>query len=310
MKIVKSLVTALLLLSAVNSVYGASYKEVAEVIQERLHKYDKLVKEGSRPFFIGQGKKTRTVLLLHGLSDSPTSMKEVAEVYAKNGYNVIAPRLSDHGLKEETRSAARSNITLESWRTQVEFYFRLAMMLTETNLVSVAGYSMGGALTLDLASRYEENIADLVFIAPMFQMYLHEYSFAIRPLKELGVVTPKGVDETSFFYSTIDTNQTYHASLLSDHLREVIIPNASERLKSIPKLVFLTKHDTTIDNSYVYDHAFEALNLADNTVIEYQVFEDETEVLHRDLPVKYVNETGEENKFLPLLKLRLEQFVK
>lgn len=311
MKTVQTLVTVTLVfvMSFISNAYGASYAEVVEVIEAQLHKNDKYVKEGSRPFFIGQGKKAQTVLLLHGLSDSPTSMKGVAEVYARNGYNVIAPRLSDHGLNEEKRSSARANITLENWRSQVEFYFRLAKMLTETNYVSVAGYSMGGALTLDLASRHTDSIESLVFIAPMFQMYLHHFSFAIRPLKELGVVTPKGVDETSFFYPTIDTNQTYHASRLSDHIREEIIPNASEELKSIPKLVFLTKHDTTIDNSYVYDYAFEALNLADNTIIEYEVFEGETEVLHRDLPVKFINSNGSENKFLPLLKLRLEQFI-
>ena len=41
------------------------------------------IKVGSRPFILSQNKKAPTVVMIHGLSDSPGSMVETSKVYFK-----------------------------------------------------------------------------------------------------------------------------------------------------------------------------------------------------------------------------------
>ncbi len=86
------------------------------------------------------------VLLLHGLSDSPYSMRSVAEVFAQQGFYVVALRLPGHGTLPGMLFEAKQ----EDWRAAV----RLAATHVKEQAGAegrffIGGYSNGAALSVE-----------------------------------------------------------------------------------------------------------------------------------------------------------------
>lgn len=88
------------------------------------------------------------VLVLHGFTGSPQSMRPLAQACADAGHTVEMPRLPGHGTTVEDMLTT----SWSDWSGHVE---QVYLDLTERcERVVVAGLSMGGALTLWLASRH------------------------------------------------------------------------------------------------------------------------------------------------------------
>lgn len=97
------------------------------------------------------------VLVLHGFTGNPSSMRLIAEACAEAGHAVEMPRLPGHGTTVEDMLTT----SWGDWSGEVEAaYGRLA---ARCERVVVAGLSMGGTLTAWLASRHPE-IAGIVLI--------------------------------------------------------------------------------------------------------------------------------------------------
>lgn len=87
-------------------------------------------------------------LLIHGLTDSPYSLRRTAEILQQQRYHVVGLRLPGHG----TTPAALQRAEVEDWRAAVRIAFaHLAATVGADARIIVAGYSNGGALALDLA---------------------------------------------------------------------------------------------------------------------------------------------------------------
>lgn len=100
------------------------------------------------------------VLLCHGFTGSPLSLRPWAEQLAAAGFRVRLPRLPGHGTDWR-----EMNITAWSdWYSCVEDECRT--LLEECSVVVVAGLSMGGALALLLAARFGDRIAGVVLVNP------------------------------------------------------------------------------------------------------------------------------------------------
>ncbi|WOP17619.1 alpha/beta hydrolase [Raineyella sp. LH-20] len=92
----------------------------------------------------------RAVLLCHGFTSTPASLRLWAEGLAARGYDVAVPRLPGHGTTWQ--EMARTVWT--DWYDRVEQeYVRLA---TDHDVVFVGGLSMGGALAVRLAEQHPE----------------------------------------------------------------------------------------------------------------------------------------------------------
>ena len=88
------------------------------------------------------------VLLLHGLSDSPYSLRHVAARYEQAGFVVMAPRLPGHG----TVPAGLLEVRWQDWSTVVRLAAReLRLRVGPGKPLHVVGYSNGAALALDYA---------------------------------------------------------------------------------------------------------------------------------------------------------------
>lgn len=106
------------------------------------------------------GGKRIGVLLSHGFTGSPYSMKPWGRYLADLGYAVSVPRLPGHGT-----SWQQLNITTwADWYGEVSRAF--TTLRQETDAVVVGGLSMGGALVLQLAEKHNAEISGVVLVNP------------------------------------------------------------------------------------------------------------------------------------------------
>jgi alpha-beta hydrolase superfamily lysophospholipase len=308
MKIFKSLILTIALCTfmahADESNFQFSVDHFSALTSERIDK----VKEGSRPFILSQNKLAPTVVMLHGLSDSPGSMKEVANIYFKLGYNVVTVLLRDHGLLAPYRHDIREEVTLSDWRKDIDQLMSVAFSMSDSDKVALIGYSLGGGLALDTADRYEGKISSLVMLAPLLKMNHGWAAPMAKVLKHVMYSTKKGIPETSHFYPDIALNQTYHAHKLTVHLKKDIINQPSKKMRALPKMMFLTDADTTIVNKYAITAAAKLKMPAENVVV-YNNEKGPLTVLHRDLPMSVINASKEANPHLDEMLSSLESFL-
>ena len=122
------------------------------------------------------------VLVLHGFTGSPQSMRPLAQAFADAGHTVELPLLPGHGTTVEDMLET----DWSDWSAAAEAaYTELA---ARCDRVVVAGLSMGGTLTVWLAVRHPE-IAGLVLV-----------NAAVLPQPEIAeILTPMlAAGETTF----------------------------------------------------------------------------------------------------------------
>ena len=109
----------------------------------------------------GSGPEGRTgVLLIHGFTGTPMSMRPWGEYLAAEGFAVRCPLLPGHGTSWQDCNAS----THDQWTTAVgEAFDALA---AECDRVFVAGLSLGGTLATRLAEVRPDDVAGLVLVNP------------------------------------------------------------------------------------------------------------------------------------------------
>ena len=100
------------------------------------------------------------VLLCHGFTGTPQSLRPWGEYLADRGYSVRIPLLPGHGTTWQEMNQTR----WEDWYAAVDAAFRALHEASER--VVVCGLSMGGALALQLAQGHGPRISGLVLVNP------------------------------------------------------------------------------------------------------------------------------------------------
>jgi carboxylesterase len=103
------------------------------------------------------------VLVVHGFTGNPQSLRGLAEALHDAGYAVELPLLPGHGTAVD--DLVETGWT--DWTAAVEAAYEA--LATQVDRVVVAGLSMGGALALWLASRHPE-IAGVVCVNPVVEV--------------------------------------------------------------------------------------------------------------------------------------------
>lgn len=113
---------------------------------------------GAEPFSFQGGPVG--VLLCHGFTGSPQSMRPWGECLAATGFAVSCPRLPGHGTtwQEMNRTGWRD------WYGEEERALR--ELRGRCDQVFVMGLSMGGTLALRLAEQHPDEVAGLVLVNP------------------------------------------------------------------------------------------------------------------------------------------------
>lgn len=112
----------------------------------------------AQPYAGGSGR--HGVLLCHGFTGAPYSMRPWAEHLEAQGYRVSVPRLPGHGTSWQELN--RTQWT--DWYAAVERAF--GDLTQQCERVAVAGLSMGGALALRLAEQHGDAVAALSLVNP------------------------------------------------------------------------------------------------------------------------------------------------
>ena len=98
------------------------------------------------------------VLLCHGFTGCPQSLRPWAEHLAEAGFGVRLPRLPGHGTHWRDMQVT----TWDDWYAEADRAFH--ELRAAYDLVFVMGLSMGGTLTLRLAERHGAEVAGLVLV--------------------------------------------------------------------------------------------------------------------------------------------------
>ena len=139
------------------------------------------VRPGAEPFR-HEGDSDVAVLLVHGFTGSPASMRPWGDYLNSHGYTVSCPRLPGHGTKWQDMEQT----TWQDWYAEAERDFE--ELLEEYRLVFVAGMSMGAALSLRLAEERGEDVAGLMVVNP-----------AVRRPQRLDVPVFMALDRVGMF---------------------------------------------------------------------------------------------------------------
>ena len=100
------------------------------------------------------------VLLSHGFTGQPSSMKPWGEALAARGYAVEVPRLPGHG----TTWQELNTLTWADWYAELTAAFD--RLVADNDAVVVGGLSMGGALVLRLAADRPADVAGVMLVNP------------------------------------------------------------------------------------------------------------------------------------------------
>jgi carboxylesterase len=114
---------------------------------------------------VGHGANAKIgVLLVHGFSGSPATMRPWAEYLNRHGYTVSVPLLPGHGTKVEDLSLVK----WQEWPAKAES--ELQSLLASCEKVFLIGFSMGGTTTLNIAGRYSNELSGLILVNPMIHI--------------------------------------------------------------------------------------------------------------------------------------------
>ena len=209
------------------------------------------------------GKPTGAVVLLHGLTDSPYSLRHVARRYQEDGFVAIAIRLPGHG----TVPAGLVDVEWEAWSEATRLAVREARRRAGPGApLHVVGFSNGGAL----AMKYALDALDdksltrpdrIVLFAPMigvtslarFAGFFGLPAILPRYAKAawLGIVP----EFNPFKYNSFPVNGARQSSLLSRALQSRIADaSRAGRLGEIaPVLTFQSVVDFTVSTRAIID---------------------------------------------------------
>ena len=112
------------------------------------------VMAGAEPFY-AEGSNVG-VLVSHGYTGSPQSVRPLAEGLAEEGFTVALPRLKGHG----TTPTDMATGTASDWVADVEG--AAAWLRERCDALFMAGLSMGGTLTLYMAGQHPEMFRGIV----------------------------------------------------------------------------------------------------------------------------------------------------
>ncbi|MBB5933445.1 alpha/beta hydrolase [Streptomyces zagrosensis] len=125
------------------------------------------------------------VLVCHGFTGSPQSVRPWAESLAERGHTVSLPLLPGHGTRWQDLAVTG----WQDWYAEVDR--ELHRLAKRCEQVFVCGLSMGGALALRLAARHGDTVRGLVLVNPANKV--HDVAARALPVVRHLVPSTKGI---------------------------------------------------------------------------------------------------------------------
>jgi carboxylesterase len=139
-----------------------------------------IIMEGAEPFFF-KGNDIG-VLVSHGFTGTPQSMRYYGEALHRTGYTVIGPLLKGHGTTPTDMASTTAQDWIESLKEALE---RLRQMCSS---IFITGLSMGGTLSLYMAAIYPDAFKGVITINAAVQLETPELAeIAFDPQAPINV---------------------------------------------------------------------------------------------------------------------------
>lgn len=223
------------------------------------------------------------VLLLHGMSDSPYSLRALGETLNQHGYQVIGLRLPGHGTTPSGLKfvawqdmAAAVNLAMEQLRSGLS---------SESRPIHIIGYSTGASLALDFTLNALEGDgsavpASLILISPAIR--IHRAAKLAGFKNSLAVVPGLGgkawlnvMDEFDpYKYNSFATNagtQVHRLTVDVDRRLLALTRNSAVVDNFPPILVFKSAVDFTVTTDAVVDNLLARLPPDRNELVLFDV---------------------------------------
>ncbi|WP_296808755.1 alpha/beta hydrolase [Thiocapsa sp.] len=192
------------------------------------------------------GEPRGAVVLLHGLTDSPYSLRHIGQRYRASGYVVIGIRLPGHG----TVPAGLTNVQWEDWSAATRLAVREAVRrIAPSAPLQLVGFSNGGALAMKYVLDAVEDPSlrqanRVILITPMIGITemarfagfagLPAIFPAFASAAWLGVIP----EFNPFKYNSFPVNGARQSSLLTRALQPRIARHARDgRLDALPPII-------------------------------------------------------------------------
>ncbi|PHN00624.1 alpha/beta hydrolase [Flavilitoribacter nigricans] len=121
-----------------------------------------LLKPGNGPRLLLQPETSNCVVVLtHGLSDCPFYVQAIANHFYRAGCHVVMPLLPAHGLVDPDEAMQDEQLD-RKWRETIDHAVHTAGLLG--NVISIGGFSTGGALSLNRILRDRSHINGGLFL--------------------------------------------------------------------------------------------------------------------------------------------------
>ena len=206
------------------------------------------------------------VLLLHGMSDSPYSLRALGQRLQRGGFHVLGLRLPGHGT-------APSGMLDVTWQ-DMSAATGLAMAHLERQIgelpLHIVGYSTGGALALDYVMRTEEQDGlavprSLVLVSPAIGISpaaaLAQWKRWLSLLPGLGALGWLQVEPEfdPYKYNSFTTNAAEQVHLLTHSVTQRLENRRSKGQELPPILIFKSTVDATVSTDAVVDRLLSKL---------------------------------------------------
>ena len=234
----------------------------------------------NRSFELPTDKPRGGVLLLHGMSDSPYSLRALGQGLNNKGYRVLGLRLPGHGT-------APSGMTTVSWQ-DMSAVVDLAMAHLAAQLgdrpIHIVGYSTGAGLALDYVLRAEQETGmptagSLVLISPAIGI---SRAAALAQWKRWLSLVP-GLSQLAWLqvepefdpykYNSFATNAAEQVHLLTHSVGQRIEHRVSRASTTLlpPILVLKSTVDATVSTDAVVDRLLSKLSPGRHELVLFDI---------------------------------------
>ncbi|WP_276853392.1 alpha/beta hydrolase [Enterobacter oligotrophicus] len=215
------------------------------------------------------GKPRGSVVLLHGLTDSPYSVRHLALNYQRQGFVAVVPRLPGHG----TAPGALTDVDWERWLAATRLAVREATRLAGEDVpLHLVGYSNGGALAMKYALDAQETPVlrkpqQLVLLSPMIGVTAFARFAGMAGLPAMLPAFAKAAwlnitpEYNPYKYNSFPVNAARQSWLLTQALQQQLSRDVREhKLAGFPPvLAFQSVMDSTVSTRAVVTGLFDQL---------------------------------------------------
>jgi esterase/lipase len=187
----------------------------------------------------------RGVLLTHGLSDSPYSMRHLAKFFSDNGFRVMAVLLPGHG----TQPGDLLDVTWTEWAKAVAY--GADRLDEEVDEIYLAGYSSGATLSV-YHSLHDSRVRSLFLFSPAIRITpmaalanFHKlYSWLIPRAKWVDIMPDRDI----YKYESFTKNAAAQAHALTMKVKSYL----NLRGLHIPVFIAASEDDITVRTTAIF----------------------------------------------------------